>query len=364
MGNSVTDANGVAYANLRHYGYSGGDANVGGGGGYDGPGIMGVQTLKGSGLGRMPSNTFDGHHALHPRHHNGGRSVADLRIGADAGPVHGPKHHRACHQTARGAWQSDLCVLIGHAASTVYRVDLNGWNGTNQLRLTGLASAELKLKIDNGTKPRIYVDTRDAVGLPTGPVIPAQARLRGTVRLCRQDHLDLETPHCHRLDRAAGCKHDEVFSGTRADLLRVRRIRSSAHLHRQPWPVEGFGLQDPNDAWDDTCAVSGGIDAAAKNALGPDGLSPLIERCLPVRSKSAWAWAGRSGGGRCERQIIAPMVPALLYASAHPDNGLEGANRDDTRTSSRRKWRESQRITAEALHDLQNAPHAEQQGGR
>ena len=41
VGNSVTDANGVAYANLRYYGYSGGDANVGGGGGYDGPaGIM------------------------------------------------------------------------------------------------------------------------------------------------------------------------------------------------------------------------------------------------------------------------------------------------------------------------------------
>ena len=37
-------------------------------------------------------------------------------------------------------------------------------------------------------------------------------------------------------------------------------------------PSKVSGLQDPNDAWDDTCAVSGGIDAAAKNALGPDGL--------------------------------------------------------------------------------------------
>ena len=57
------------------------------------------------------------------------------------------------------------------------------------------------------------------------------------------------------------------------------------------------------------------IDAAAKNALGPDGLSPLIERCLPgsVQIGVALVLWRRS---MCERQIIAPMAPGLLHACA------------------------------------------------
>lgn len=78
-------------------------------------------------------------------------------------------------------------------------------------------------------------------------------------------------------------------------------------------PSKVSGLQDPNDAWDDTCAVSGGIDAAAKNALGPDGLSPLIERCLPGSVQ-----IGVGVGALAAVDVRAPdnstYGPGLLYA--------------------------------------------------
>ena len=77
-------------------------------------------------------------------------------------------------------------------------------------------------------------------------------------------------------------------------------------------PSKVSGLQDPNDNWDDTCAVSGGIDAAAKNTLGPDGLTPLIERCLPGEVK-----IGVGNGSLVATDVRAPdnstYGPGMLY---------------------------------------------------
>lgn len=313
-GNSVTDANGVAYANLRYYGYSGGDANVGGGGGYDGlAGIMGVQTLKGAGLGRMPSATLLADTTRYIR----GTTTAEGRSPICASvrtlaPFMDPNITGLVIKL-RVVPGKVIYAFDWARGSTVYRVDLNGWNGTNQLRLTGLASAELKLKIDNGTKPRIYVDTRDAVGLPTGPVIPAQARCVAWSDFAGKTTLTLETPLPPGWTAPLATNTDEVFSGQ--ELICSGSGVSGAVLTYTDnlGPSKVSGLQDPNDAWDDTCAVSGGIDAAAKNALGPDGLSPLIERCLPGSVQ-----IGVGVGALAAVDVRAPdnstYGPGLLYA--------------------------------------------------
>lgn len=313
-GSEVTDANGVAYSNLRYYGYSGGDANLGGGGGYDGlAAVMGVQTLKGSGLGRMPSATLltDTTRYIRGTTTAEGRSPICASVRTLA-PFMDPNITGLVIKL-RVVPGKVIYAFDWARGSTVYRVDLNGWNGTNQLRLTGLASAELKLKIDNGTKPRIYVDTRDAVGLPTGPVIPAQARCVAWSDFAGKTTLTLETPLPPGWTAPLATNTDEVFSGQ--ELICSGSGVSGAVLTYTDnlGPSKVSGLQDPNDAWDDTCAVSGGIDAAAKNALGPDGLSPLIERCLPGSVQ-----IGVGVGALAAVDVRAPdnstYGPGLLYA--------------------------------------------------
>ena len=75
-------------------------------------------------------------------------------------------------------------------------------------------SAELKSKIDNGIKTAHLLPTlRDVVVCLTGSCrIPAQGGC-GMVRLCRQDHLDLEHATATGRDQPLAANTDEVFSG-------------------------------------------------------------------------------------------------------------------------------------------------------
>lgn len=315
-GSSVTDANGVAYANLRYYGYSGGDANLGGGGGYDGlAAVMGVQTLKGSGLGRMPTVTLvnDTTRYIRGLTTSEGRSPIAASVRTLA-PFMDPAITGLVIKL-RVVPSKVLYAFDWQRGATVYRVDLNGWNGTSQLRLTGLASAELKQKIDNGLKPRIYIDTRDAAQLPTGPVIPPMVRCVAWSDFAGKTTLTLETPLPPGWTAPLAANNDEVYAGQE---LICSSASSSVSGNILTYvdnlgPSKVSGLQDPNDNWDDTCAVSGGIDTAAKNAIGPDGLTPLIERCLPGTVQ-----IGVGAGALAATDVRAPdnstYGPGLLYA--------------------------------------------------
>jgi len=313
-GDAVTDANGVPYANLRYYGYSGGDANVGGGGGYDGvSGIMGVQTVKGSGLGRMPSAQLV---ADTTRYIRGTTSVEGRAPICDSIRTLAPFMDPAITGMViklRVVPSKVLYAFDWRRGATVYRVDLAGFNGSNQLRLTGLAPDDLKLKIANGEKPRLYVDTRDASGFPTGPVIPPMVRCIAYSDALGKTTLTLETPLPPGWTAPLAGNTDEVYSGQELICAGTGVSGSVETYVDNLGPSKVSGLQDPNDNWDDTCAVSGGVDAAAKNTLGPDGLTPLIERCLPGEVK-----IGVGNGPLLPTDVRAPdnstFGPGMLYA--------------------------------------------------
>ena len=110
-------------------------------------GIMGVQTLKGSGLGRMPSATLltDTTRYIRGTTTAEGRSPICASVRTLA-PFMDPNITGLVIKL-RVVPGKVIYAFDWARGSTVYRVDLNGWNGTNQLRLTGLASAELKLKL-------------------------------------------------------------------------------------------------------------------------------------------------------------------------------------------------------------------------
>lgn len=281
-GESVTDVNGVPYANLRYYGYSGGDRNVGGGGGYDGvAGIMGVQTLRGSGLGRLPTAQLltDTTSYIRGTTYIEGRSPICGSVRTLA-PFMDPNVTGLVIKLA--VVPSNLIYSFDWARGTTpYQVDLNGWNGSNELRLTGIAPPDLKLKIDNGEKPRLYIDTRDLAGMPRGPVIPPMVRCIGWFDFAGKTTLILETPLPVGWMPPLAANTDDVYSGQ--EFITSGSGVSGAILTHVDnlGPSKVSGLYDPTDSWDDTCAVSGGVDAAAKNALASDGITPLIARCKP-----------------------------------------------------------------------------------
>jgi hypothetical protein len=276
---------------------------------------MGVQTLKGSGLGRMPTVTLltDTTRYIRGLTTVEGRSPITASVRTLA-PFMDPNVTGLVIKL-RVVPSKVLYSFDWQRGATVYRVDLNGFNGTNTLRLTGLASAELKQKIDNGQKPRIYIDTRDAAQLPTGPVIPPMVRCVGWSDFAGKTTLTLETPLPPGWTAPLAANNDEVYAGQELICSSSSGSVSGNILTYVDnlGPSKVSGLQDPNDNWDDTCAVSGGIDTAAKNALGPDGLTPLIERCLPGTVQ-----IGVGAGALAAQDVRAPdnstYGPGLLYA--------------------------------------------------
>ena len=161
----------------------------------------------------MPKrNTFDGHHAHIRGNHNGeGRSPICASVRTLA-PFMDPNITGLVIKL-RVVPGKVIYTFDWARGSTVHRVDLNGWDRTNQLRLASLASGWAELKLTTAPNRAFTSTLRDAVGLPTAPVIPAQAQLRGMVRLCRQDHLDPGTLPPQAGPAPLAANTDEVFSG-------------------------------------------------------------------------------------------------------------------------------------------------------
>jgi hypothetical protein len=134
-----------------------------------------------------------------------------------------------------------------HRGTTSYTVFI--WDGASKLTLTGLAPADLKLAIDNGQKPRIYVDTRVG-GLPVGPVIPPMARCVAWADAAGKTTLTLETPLPPGWQPPSN--GDEVYAGQAAICDPDTGVSRSLLDY-----VDGLGTsrvsgcQDPGDIWDD-----------------------------------------------------------------------------------------------------------------
>lgn len=312
-GETSTDANGVVYGNLRVYTYDGGDANAGAGGGYDGVlGVMSVVTQIGSGLARMPTvqQLIDVTAFIRGSTKREGLSPICASIRSVA-PFMDPSVTGMVIKL-RIVPSKQLYKYDWRRGATVYQVDALGWNGVSELRLTSLAPSDLKLAIQNGERPRIFVDTRDALGFPSGPVIPPMARCVAFADAGGKTTLTLETPLPVGWTAPNPAGGDEVYAGQ--ELIAAPDGVPGAVLTYVDnlGPSRISGLQAPNDVWEDTAAIQGGIDTAAKNVLAADGITPLIERCLVGEVK-----IGIGNGALAAADVRAPdnstFGPGMLY---------------------------------------------------
>lgn len=315
-GEAATDNTGQPIANLRVYGYSGGDRNSGSGGGYDGVGaVVMVVTRLGSGLGRMPS-ADDLLDVL--------RSVRGTTSEAGLSPV-GCSSIRCIAPFMDPDYTGLVIKLRVVPSKQIYgydwRVSPTATSGasplvvdsgvSNQVRITTIAPDSLKLAIDNGEKPRIFIDTRTA-GLPVGPVIPPMARCVSYVDGGGMTTFTLEVPL--PADYTVPSAGDLLYAGSSSiDDPATGIGKAVLDYIDNLGPSRVSGLQDPNDLWEDTAAPQGGIDAAAKNTLASDGITPLISSCLPGEVK-----IGVGVGTPIADNVQAPdnstFGPAMLYA--------------------------------------------------
>lgn len=308
-GEEATDSNGAAIGGLRFYGYSGGSKNSGSGGGYDGVGgVMGVLTRVGSGLGRMPTaqELIDDLRYIRGTTASAGLSPITSSIRVIA-PYMDPNHTGTVTKL-RVVPSKPLYAFDWVRGATSYVVDLAA---SNSLRLTGLAPADLKTAISNGQKPRLWVDTRSG-GLPVGQVVPPMARCVAFSDAAGKTTLTLELPlPVGWVNPSPG---DEVYSGSKSINDPQTGVGASVlDYYDNLGPSRVSGLQDPNDLWEDTAAPQGGIDAAAKNTLASDGVTPLIASCLPGEVKIG-VGTGSLLATNVQAEDNSIFGPSLLYA--------------------------------------------------
>jgi len=309
----TTDANGTKYGNIRAYTYDGGDANAGAGGGYDGvSGVVIVVTRVGSGLDRRPTVQMlnDCTNYIRGSQRREGLSPICTSV-RSIGPFMDPSVTGLVAKL-RVVPSKILYAYDWIRGSTVYQVDALGWDGSSKLRLTGLAPPDLKLAILNGEGPRIFVDTRDGSGFPTGPVIPPMARCIAFVDAIGKTTLTLQTPLPLGWTAPNPAGGDQVYSGQEL-ICDPGGIPGAVNVYvNNLGPSRISGLQAPNDVWEDTCAIQGGVDTAAKNVLASDGITPLIERCIVGEVKLAVG-----NGALAAQDVRAPdnstFGPGLLY---------------------------------------------------
>lgn len=145
------------------------------------------------------------------------------------------------------------------------------------LRLNTLAPLDLKAAIDAGTRPRIYIDTRDPVsGLPTGFPIPVQVKVIAWKDMGTQTLLTLENPLPPGWTLPSGS--EEVFAGGPLVDAVAQSILSKVD---SLGPSKASGLADPNQFffWDDILSISG-ISTAIETTLDTDGLTPFVSRVI------------------------------------------------------------------------------------
>lgn len=272
---NATDASGNPITNIRAYGYSGG---------YDGTGgVMVVATVNGSGLARIPTadqvgaidnfirgtTTFAGKSPISHSY----RTIAPYMDASVTGLI----------ILSRVVPSLPSLAFDWRRGATSYVVDF--WDGASQLRLTGLAPPDLKLAIDNGQKPRLYVDTRvgGGTGLPVGPVIPPMARVLAWTDAAGKTTLELETPLPPTWQ--APTPGDEVYAGQAAICDAEAGCPFSILTYVDNLGTSRVsGCQDPGDIWDDTASVSG-VMTAAQNTVAGDGVTPLLARCVANETK-------------------------------------------------------------------------------
>lgn len=276
---NATDGSGNPITNIRAYGYSGG---------YDGTGgVMVVGTVNGSGLARIPTlqdlldidtfirgtTAFAGQSPISHSY----RTIAPFMDPAVTGLV----------IISRVVESLPSLKFDWHRGATVGTNTVFLWDGVSKITFNGIAASDLKIAIDNGQKPRLYIDTRDPTGAPAGQVIPPQVRCLAwnETDVPGKTTVTLETPLPPGFNVPPPSLGDEIFSGQAAICDAETGVPASILAYVDNLgPSRVSGCQDPGDIWDDTASV-GGVVTAAQNTVGGDGVTPLLARCVANETK-------------------------------------------------------------------------------
>lgn len=305
---NATDASGNPITNVRAFGYSGG---------YDGTGgVMVVVTKNGSGLARIPT----------------AQDLADITEYTRGTTSYAGKspisHSYRATAPYMDATQTGLVILsriIPSAPSLAFDWHRGATTGTNtvflwdfasKLTFNGIADPSLKLAIDNGQKPRLYLDTRagGGTGLPVGPVIPPMARCVAwdDTSVPGKTTVTLETPLPPTWQHPT--VGDEIYSGQAAICdAEVGCPYSILSYVDNLGTSRVSGCQDPGDFWDDVASV-GGVVTAVQNTVAADGSTPLVARCVANETK-----IGVGTAAPAEQDVQAPdnatYGPGLWFAT-------------------------------------------------
>lgn len=309
---NARDEAGNLITGIRSYGYNGGAG--GQGTGYDGGGAaVCVITMVGSGTSRIP--TVQALQRIE-RFIRGATNVQGKRPMSHSfraiAPFMDPSVTGLILQT-RVAPSKPLYAFdwARNPNGTDFQVDAGGWDNVSKLRLLQTAPADLKLAIQNGQRPRIFVDTRIA-GVPVGPVIPPMARCVGFTDAAGKTTLELELPLPVGWQPPSG--GDRVYSGGAAICDPATGIPAALLAYVDSLgPSRVSGLYDSNDYWSDICAISG-LEAAAKNVLASDQITPLIERTLAGTTQIAVGSSGVLAVQDVQAPDNNPFGPALWHA--------------------------------------------------
>lgn len=287
---NTTDASGTPIEGLRGWIYTAG---------YDGLGcVTSVVTVPGEGLARIPAADVL---AAVNRFVRGSTAAAGQSPNASAFRAIGPVMDPLVSGIVIDVQLKPRPAYAFDWVSSLFAWSVSAWDGTSKLTLNAVAPSDLLLAIDQGLKPRLFVDARGGGGIPIGPVVPVLTRVV-SYNPANKAELTLETPLSAGLTIAAGGR---VYSGQAQVCPLVGE--SIQNLVRNLGPSRVSGYADPNDTqWRDQLKI-GNITTAAENTTDSDGATLLID--------------GVAAGG-----VLAAVGTATPAAAdlTPADNGLTG----------------------------------------
>lgn len=296
---NAVDADGNPILGLRVYGYSRH-------GGYDGTGSpMGVATKFGTGTARRPSAAELADITGFVKGTTGKEGQAPIAHGvryiAPYMPAERQLRAQARVKPSKDLYAFDwvktnLNVVVGYVAGPPAQVEITG-------RDTSIEEA-----IDKGLKPRIFIDTRDGIQNPSGPVIPVQARATAWSFAAGRTTLTLEDPLPAGWQAPVALATEEVWPGGPV-VLPV----ASAMLEKlnELGPRRG-DFADENDLWQDTASVNN-LVTAAENTTDTDGITPLLEKVLAGEMRIGVGATGPLNAADVEATDNSINGPELLY---------------------------------------------------
>ena len=300
---NAVDADGNPILGVRVYGYS---RN----GGYDGVGgPMGVMTKTGSGLSRKPTTAELTDTILYVKGTTGIEGRAPIAHSVRyIGPYMPPE--RALIVKVRGK-ESKAAFALDWKKEASLLVVAYAPGPPALVTLAVLAPLNFKEAIDQGRRPRIFIDTRSGSNHPTGPVIPTLAHVVAWQDIAGPaTRLTLEDPLPPGWQAPSFVGTEEVYPGGPFVVPCASALIEKAD---ELGPARG-DFADENDIWKDTLSINN-LVTAAENVTDTDGITPLLDKVLTGGVTIGIGPAGVPAAQDVQASDNSINGPELLYLS-------------------------------------------------